>query len=162
MTEDTATAAPPLVLVIDDNAADRRIIIEALKQFAPDATVETCNDGHEAIRRIRSDAAFNRRPDLVLLDLNMPGIGGHEVLSIIKKSEQHRMIPVAVLSSSTVESDLKKAYANHANCYILKPGNLESYLRVVGDCARFWLNVVMPAEPPYTPRSQAHVVGSNR
>jgi CheY-like chemotaxis protein len=147
MTDDTATAVPPLVLVVDDNAADRRIIIEALKQFVPTAMVETCDNGLEAIRRIRSEhpnAALNRRPDLVLLDLNMPGIGGHEVLSILKKSQQHRTIPVAVLSSSAAESDLKKAYGNYANCYLLKPSSLEPYLRLIGDCARFWLDVVVP------------------
>jgi CheY-like chemotaxis protein len=147
MIEDTATTVPPLVLVVDDNAADRRIIVEALKQFVPAATVETCANGLEAIRRIRSegaDATLNGRPDLVLLDLNMPGIGGHEVLSIIKKSQQHRTIPVAVLSSSAAESDLKEAYGNYANCYLLKPSSLEPYLRLIGDCARFWLNVVVP------------------
>lgn len=149
MTKDTATTLPPLVLVVDDNPADRRIIIEALKQFVPGATVETCSDGREAIMRIQVEHPniLSRRPDLILLDLNMAGISGHEVLSVVKTSKEHRMIPVVILSSSAAESDLKRAYDSYANCYVLKPGNLELYLRAVGECARFWLNLVV--QPSY-------------
>ena len=148
MAKDTAQTTPPLVLVVDDNPADRTIIIEALKQFVPGATTETCCNGLEAIRRIRSECSstLEKRPDLILLDLNMPGMGGHEVLSILKASEDLRAIPVVILSSSAAMSDLTKAYGSHANCYVVKPSGLEPYLRAIGDCVQFWLNVVVQAK----------------
>jgi two-component system, chemotaxis family, response regulator Rcp1 len=132
----------PLVLVVDDNPADNRLTVEAVRQSVRDIAIESCRSGSEAVDSIRSKSLrHSRLPDLILLDLNMPGLGGHEVLSIIKQDPNYAAIPVAILSGSTDEAEVREAYANHANCYIQKPNSMDGYLSCVSACARFWLTV---------------------
>ena len=134
----------PLVLVVDDNPADNWLTVEALKQSFEKIAIESCRSGSQAVDIIRSKHLRNSRlPDLVLLDLNMPGLGGHEVLSIIKGDPNYCAIPVAILSGSNDQAEVKEAYANYANCYIQKPNSMDGYLSRVSACARFWLTVAL-------------------
>jgi chemotaxis family two-component system response regulator Rcp1 len=137
-------ANSPLVFVVDDNPADRRIIIEALKESLASVDIEEYSTGAPVVKRIRSGHSHNLNlPDLIFLDLNMPGMDGHEVLSLLKKDESYRRIPIVVLSGSVASADVKEAYSNHANCYLQKPSSLDGYLEAIGDCARLWLNVAV-------------------
>jgi two-component system, chemotaxis family, response regulator Rcp1 len=132
----------PLVLVVDDNPADNRLTVEAVRRSMKNIAIETCRSGSEAVDNIRSKSLRNSRlPDLILLDLNMPGLGGQEVLSIIKRDPNYCAIPIAILSGSIEEAEVREAYANYANCYIQKPNSMDCYLSRVSACARFWLTV---------------------
>jgi chemotaxis family two-component system response regulator Rcp1 len=106
-------------------------------------------DGEEALAFLRREGqhASAQRPDLILLDLNLPRKDGREVLSEIKRDEELRSIPVVVLTTSSAEADILKSYALHANCYITKPVDLEQFVNVVKSIDDFWLTVVrLPAE----------------
>jgi CheY-like chemotaxis protein len=139
----------PLVFVVDDNPADRRIVIEALKQSLASVDIEEYSTGASVVQRIRSGLFNNlNRPDLIFLDLNMPGMDGHEVLSLLKRDEAYRAIPIVVLSGSVANADVNGAYSNHANCYLQKPSSLDGYLQAIGDCARLWLNVAVRPNIP--------------
>jgi CheY-like chemotaxis protein len=139
----------PLVLVVVDNPADNWLTVEAVKQSLEKIAVESCRSGSEAVNIIRSKRLRKSRlPDLILLDLNMPGLGGQEVLSIIKSDPNYSAIPIAVLSGSIEEAEVREAYANYANCYIQKPNSMDGYLSRVSACARFWLTVALPPNAP--------------
>jgi chemotaxis family two-component system response regulator Rcp1 len=130
------------ILLVEDNPGDADLVAEAVGEFPCDVSVAT--DGADALEYLRNEGrhADARRPDLVLLDLNLPKLGGREVLARVKEDPDLKHIPVVVLSSSHAERDLLDAYRLHANCFVTKPVDLNEFLASVGAVARFWLSVV--------------------
>lgn len=137
------------ILLVEDNPADARLMNEALADVKAPATLCWVTSGEEALERLRSNdlASDERRPDLVLLDLNLPGLNGHEVLLHIKRDPALKRTPVLVLSSSARSEDVEDAYDGHANAYLVKPQNYEGYLILVASIKSHWLNTVLLPGP---------------
>jgi len=140
---------PVDVLLVEDNPGDVRLTLEVMKDGKFHNHLAVTSDGVEALdylhRRGRHADAF--RPDLVLLDLNLPRKDGREVLTEIKKDPELRRIPVVVLTTSSAEADILKSYNLQANCYIVKPVDLDQFTRVIRQIQEFWLEIVkLPAE----------------
>jgi two-component system, chemotaxis family, response regulator Rcp1 len=139
---------PLEILLVDDNPADVRLTMEALKEGSPQYHLHVARDGMEALSFLRRQEPFGDapRPDLVLLDLNMPRMSGREVLADAKSDPALRSIPVVVLTTSKAEEDVLRSYDLHANCYITKPVALHDFLDVLRQVEGFWTNVVrLPA-----------------
>jgi CheY-like chemotaxis protein len=139
------------ILLVEDNPGDVRLIRETLKNSKIHNNVIVVNNGEEALaylyRRDRYRDAV--RPDLILLDLNLPKKGGYEVLVQVKEDSQLKHIPIVVLTSSRVEEDILKTYNLHANCFISKPIGLEQFCAVVNTIESFWLSIVkLPKDTP--------------
>jgi chemotaxis family two-component system response regulator Rcp1 len=138
-----ARGKPIEILLVEDNPGDVRLIREALKEGKVRNTLHVVYDGVEAITSLRKQGDSGiPRPDLILLDLNLPKKDGREVLAEIKEDEDLKRIPVVVLTTSQSEIDILKSYNLHANCYITKPVDLEQFLEVVKSIEDFWLTVV--------------------
>jgi CheY-like chemotaxis protein len=135
---------PIEILLVEDNPGDVRLTIEALKDGKVHNRLNVVADGAEAIAYLRKQGKYAEtiRPDLILLDLNLPKIDGREVLARIKNDPDLRTIPVVVLTTSHAEEDVLSAYECHANCYVTKPVNLQQFLGVVRAIENFWLTVV--------------------
>jgi CheY-like chemotaxis protein len=131
--------------MVEDNPGDVRLTIEALKEAKVRNNLHTVEDGVEALAFLRREGRYAEapRPDLVLLDLNLPKKTGPEVLAEIKDDPDLRRIPVVILTVSQAEQDIVKSYNLHANCYITKPVDLDRFLEVVQSIENFWLTVVM-------------------
>ncbi|MBD2083015.1 response regulator [Leptolyngbya sp. FACHB-17] len=137
------------ILLIEDNPGDVRLTEEVLKEGKIFSRLSVVEDGVQAIDFLHHQGGFARvpRPDLILLDLNLPRKSGREVLEEIKLSSDFRRIPVVVLTTSQSEDDILRAYDFHANCYITKPIDLEQFIRVVRSIEAFWLTTVkLPPE----------------
>jgi CheY-like chemotaxis protein len=135
---------PVDVLLVEDNPGDVRLTREALREGKVVNNLRVVPDGVEAMKYLRrlppyEDAA---RPDLILLDLNLPRKDGREVLAELKADGALKRIPVVVLTTSRAEDDIARSYDLHANCYIPKPVDLEQFLRAVQVINDFWLTVV--------------------
>jgi chemotaxis family two-component system response regulator Rcp1 len=130
------------ILLVEDNPGDADLVAEALRDCPCDVSIAA--DGVEALEYLRREGrhAGARRPDLVLLDLNLPRLSGREVLARTKEDPDLKHVPVVVLSSSHAERDLLDAYRLHANCFVTKPVDLNDFLASVGAVVRFWLSVV--------------------
>jgi len=139
-----ARGKPIEILLVEDNPGDVRLIREALKEGKVRNTLHVACDGVEAITFLRNQGEYSGipRPDLILLDLNLPKKDGREVLAEIKADEDLKRIPVVVLTTSQSEIDILKSYNLHANCYITKPVDLGQFLKVVKSVEDFWLTVV--------------------
>jgi CheY-like chemotaxis protein len=140
---------PIEILLVEDNAADVRLTEEALKEGKVRNNLHVARDGMEALEFLHRQGKFKdaTRPDLILLDLNLPRRDGREVLADIKNDPELKMIPVVVLTTSSAEADILKSYKLHANCYITKPVDLEQFVNVVRSIDDFWLTVVrLPSE----------------
>lgn len=137
-------ASPIEILLVEDNAADVRLTREALREGKVRNTLTVARDGVEALEILRRQGAHAdaTRPDLILLDLNLPRMDGREVLAVIKDDEDLKRIPVVVLTTSSAELDILKSYELHANCYITKPVELDKFVEVVRTIDDFWLTVV--------------------
>ncbi len=135
---------PLEVLLVDDNPADVRLTQEALKDGAPSHRLSVAHDGVEALAFLRHEPPHEAapRPDLVLLDLNMPRMSGREVLAEAKSDPRIRAIPVIVLTTSKAEEDVLRSYDLHANCYITKPVGLDDFIGVLRQVEGFWTSVV--------------------
>ncbi len=136
------------VLLIEDSPGDVRLTIEALKEAKVTNNLSVVQDGVEAIDFLQQKGKYKDavRPDLILLDLNLPRKDGREVLAEIKSDSNLKRIPVVVLTTSRAESDILKAYDLHANCYITKPVDFKQFMTVVKSIEDFWLTVVkLPA-----------------
>ena len=135
---------PIEILLVEDNAADVRLTEEALREGKVRNNLHVARDGMEALEFLRRQGKFAKatRPDLILLDLNLPRRDGREVLAEIKDDPALKMIPVVVLTTSSAEADIFKSYKLHANCYITKPVDLEQFVSVVKSIDDFWLTVV--------------------
>lgn len=133
------------ILLVEDNAGDVRLTREALKEGRIRNRLHVVSDGEHALRFLRrqDEYADAPRPDLILLDLNLPRLDGREVLTDIKNDPRLKQIPVVVLTSSRAEKDLLSAYDQHANCFITKPVGFEDFMEVVRSIESFWLSIVV-------------------
>ncbi|MCX5892111.1 MAG: response regulator [Deltaproteobacteria bacterium] len=145
MTGERGSCRPIEILMVEDNPGDVRLTVEALKEGKVRNILHTVEDGEEAMKFLRRQEPYAKapRPDLVLLDLNLPKKNGREVLAEIKDDPDLKRIPVVILTVSEAEQDILKSYNLHANCYITKPVNLEQFIKVVRSIEDFWLTVVM-------------------
>jgi CheY-like chemotaxis protein len=132
------------ILLVEDNEGDILLITEALQEGKILNEISVVRDGEEAISFLdpQGKVTSSRQPDLILLDINLPKRNGHEVLQYIKNNDVIKHIPVIMLTTSSSENDVKLSYNNHANCYITKPPELESFLNVVTQIENFWANIV--------------------
>jgi CheY-like chemotaxis protein len=145
MTDTTGPRLMPIeVLLVEDSAGDVRLTREALKDAKVHISLNVAPDGIEAMAFLeRTGAHANApRPDLILLDLNLPKKDGREVLKEIKESAALKSIPVVILTTSSSSEDVLNSYRLHANCYITKPVDLDGFLTVVQSIDNFWLSVV--------------------
>ncbi len=140
---DSGTTKPTVILVIEDNPVDVRLIKEALKESSLQATLSFVHDGLAATRFLHEakHAPGENLPQLIVLDLNLPKKSGFELLKEIKWDEILKRIPLIVLSSSYNPADIARAYDLHANCYLTKPVNFESFRNIVKGVEYFWLRV---------------------
>lgn len=131
------------VLLVEDNPGDARLAKEALRAARLNSHLSVVADGEQALLFLRKQDGFSDapRPDIILLDLNLPRKDGRELLKEIKADEDLSLIPVIVMSSSRSEEDVKESYRLHANCFITKPVDLASFLRVVKQVEEYWLSV---------------------
>ncbi len=143
------TAKPIEILLVEDNRADVLITREALADARLLNTIHVARDGVEAMEFLRRTGQYAAalRPDLILLDLNMPRKSGREVLAEIKADNKLKTIPVVVLTTSSAEEDIIKSYHLHANCYIIKPVGFENFSRAVQSISHFWFSVVTLPRP---------------
>ena len=137
------------ILMVEDNPADVRLTREAFRECKVDNTLHVAKDGVEAMSFLRrqdkhADAA---RPDLIFLDLNLPRKNGREVLVEIKSDPDLRRIPVVILTTSRSETDISKCYDSYANCYVVKPVDLDEFIQIIHSIENFWLTAVA-----YSPR----------
>lgn len=132
------------VLLIEDNPADARLISEAFKGFKAKSNLSLVRDGALAIEYLhkRKDFASAAKPDIIILDLNMPKKSGLEILEDIRRDDELKRIPVIVLSNSEAEQDVKASYELAANCYITKPHSLDEFIDKVMSIEKFWMDVV--------------------
>jgi chemotaxis family two-component system response regulator Rcp1 len=135
---------PIEILLVEDNPGDVRLTIEALNEGRFANIINVAVDGFEAMAFLRREGKYENapKPDLVLLDLNLPKKNGREVLAEIKTDPNLKCIPVVILTSSQAEKDIVETYNLHANCYITKPVDFEQFIRVVRSIEDFWFAVV--------------------
>ena len=139
------TAGRPIeILLVKDNPADVRMTVEILKETKVRNTLTVAADGIEALELLHRTGKYLQavRPDLILLDLNLPKKDGTQVLAEIKADPDLRRIPVVILTSSRAEEDIIKSYNLYANCYVTKPVDLEQFVKVVKSIEDFWLTIV--------------------
>ena len=136
---------PVEMLLVEDNPGDARLAIEALKDAKVHNNLSWVQDGVEAMAFLRRQGAYSDapRPDVILLDLNLPKKDGREVLADVKADDDLRRIPVVILTVSSAEEDIVKTYNLHANCYIRKPIDLDQFIEVVKAIKDFWLSIVI-------------------
>ena len=139
------TSVPQVdILLVEDSPGDVRLTLEAVADAKISNNISVASDGVEALEFLRKEGEHSEatRPDLILLDLNMPRMDGRELLSIIKADDSLRTIPVVVLTTSQSEADILKSYDLQANCYITKPVDLDQFMVVVNSIQEFWLSIV--------------------
>ena len=134
------------ILIIEDNPGDVRLMKEALREVQPAVTVHSSGDGDEALAFLRQEGAHKNapRPKLVFLDFNLPKSDSRTLLRQIKGDPKLRVIPIAILTSSDSERDIRDAYELYANCFLRKPVDLDSFFFTIRTAAQFWLDVVYP------------------
>jgi CheY-like chemotaxis protein len=132
------------ILLIEDNPGDIRLVKEVFKDAKLHNNLQVALDGEEAMKMLRQEGEYFKapRPDLILLDLNLPKKNGLEVLREIKDDEKLKCIPVVILTTSNAEEDLIETYKLDANCYITKPVDLDEFIKVVKSIQNFWLEIV--------------------
>ena len=140
----TELGKPIEILLVEDNPGDVRLTMELLKESKIRNRVSVVDDGIEATAYLRKEGEFSEapRPDLILLDLNMPRKDGREVLAEIKQDPALKRIPVVVLTASSAEEDIVRSYELHANAYITKPVDLDQFAKVVRSIEEFWFTIV--------------------
>jgi CheY-like chemotaxis protein len=142
---------PVEILLVEDNPGDVRLAMEALKEGKVHVHMSVAVDGVEALEFLRRQGKYANapRPDLILLDLNLPRKDGRDVLAELKADEELKRIPVVILTTSKTEEDILRSYHLNANCYITKPVDLEQFIRVVKSIQDFWLTIVkLPSSEP--------------
>lgn len=140
-----ANCARPLeILLVEDNLADVRLTEEALKDNKVANRLHVAGDGEQAMAFLRREGKYANvpRPDLVLLDLNLPRMDGREVLREMKEDNGLRRIPVVILTTSRADEDVLRTYDLHANCYITKPVDFDQFISIVQSIEQFWLCLV--------------------
>jgi chemotaxis family two-component system response regulator Rcp1 len=140
---------PIEILMVEDSPSDTQLAIEALHEAKISNRLSHVEDGVEALEFLRRQGPYQDapRPDLILLDLNLPRMDGRQLLEEIKQDPDLRIIPVVVLTTSRSEQDVLRSYQLHANCYITKPVDFTQFMHVVKSIEHFWLTVVtLPKE----------------
>jgi chemotaxis family two-component system response regulator Rcp1 len=135
---------PVEILLIEDNPGDVRLTVEALKESKIINNLNVIYDGIEAIKYLKKQGEYKDkpRPELILLDLNLPKKDGREILAEIKQDNDLKRIPVVILTTSNAEEDIIKTYQLHANCYISKPVDIEQFIKIVKAVGDFWFSIV--------------------
>ena len=135
---------PIEILLVEDNPGDVRLVREALSNAKVRNVMEVVQDGVEAMAFLKKEGRYAEafRPDLILLDLNLPRKGGLEVLKDIKEDDELKRIPVVILTTSQADQDILRSYDHHANAYVTKPVDLEQFISVVKAIEGFWLEIV--------------------
>jgi chemotaxis family two-component system response regulator Rcp1 len=141
---DGPKCGPIEILLVEDNPGDVRLTVEALKEGKVANKINVAVDGVEALAFLRREGKYENapKPDLILLDLNLPKKNGREVLAEIKMNTHLKCIPVVILTSSQAEKDIVTTYNLHANCYITKPVDFDQFIDVVKSIENFWFTVV--------------------
>jgi CheY-like chemotaxis protein len=136
--------SPIEILLVEDNPGDARLTREALKDSKLNNQLYVVEDGVEALTFLRNEGEFANapRPDIILLDLNLPRMSGRELLEIIKADDVLKTIPIVVLTTSDDERDIVMSYALHANCYITKPVDMNQFVTIVKNIKDFWFTIV--------------------
>lgn len=141
-------ATPPIeILLVEDNPADVRLTVEALRDARVANRLHVARDGVEAIRMLKDATSGVPRPDLILLDLNLPRKDGREVLQEIKQDDSLRHIPVVILTTSQAEQDILHSYRLQANAFVTKPVEIDQFFQVFRSIEQFWLNAARMARP---------------
>ena len=132
------------ILLVEDNPGDADLAREALAMSKMKNNLHVVEDGVEAIAFLNKEGVYSDavRPDLILLDLNLPRKDGRQVLAEIKSDERLKTIPVVILTTSSADEDILKSYCLHANCYITKPIDFSQFMKVVNSIENFWLGIV--------------------
>jgi two-component system response regulator len=145
MARETPHIRPIDILLVEDNPGDADLVLEALEFSKLHNTVHIVSDGEKAMHFLRREGPYAKvpRPDLILLDLNLPRKDGREVLAEIKGDDDLRIIPVVILTTSKADEDVLKAYQLHANCYIPKPFDFTQLVTIVRSIEDFWLSIVL-------------------
>jgi CheY-like chemotaxis protein len=143
------TTVPIEILLVEDNPGDVRLTSEALRDAKVRNHLTVAPDGVEALAMLRREGrhAAVPRPDLILLDLNLPKKSGREVLEEVKQDDALKGIPVVILTTSQAERDIVESYRLHANAYVTKPVDLEQFLKVIRTIEQFWLEIVKLPRP---------------
>ena len=146
---------PALILLVEDNKMDVELTLDAFREARVANKIDVCNDGQSALDYLLAEGAHaNRRgaalPDLILLDLKLPGMSGHEVLRRIKSSPNLKRVPVVILSSSKEEADRALGYDLGTNSYLVKPVSFEAFLEVVRELEDYWLTLNVGPPPATT------------
>ena len=139
------------ILLVEDNSMDVELILDAFKEARLGNRIQVAKNGQEALDYLFGEGAYSDHkayplPDMILLDLKMPGIDGHEVLRRIKGTEKLKRLPVIILTSSSDEGDRAMSYDNGANSYLVKPVSFDEFLKVVKQVSDYWL--MLNVEPP--------------
>ena len=140
----TEILSPIEILMFEDNPGDVELAREALTEASARKNLTVAEDGEQGLSLLRREGRYEnaQRPDLILLDLNLPTINGREVLAEIKSDPELRRIPVVILTSSEDENDVQETYNLHANAYVVKPVDLDKYMQVIKAVEGFWLGFV--------------------
>lgn len=140
----TEILSPIEILMVEDNPGDVELAREALTEASARKNLTVAEDGEQGLSLLRREGRYEnaQRPDLILLDLNLPTINGREVLAEIKSDPELRRIPVVILTSSEDENDVQETYNLHANAYVVKPVDLDKYMQVIKAVEGFWLGFV--------------------
>ena len=132
----------PHILLVEDSASDTMLIRRSFSRSQLDHTLYCVEDGEKAISFLKDEERQTTRPDLIILDLNLPRLNGREVLAKIKQDPDLKRIPVVVLTTSNAEQDIIGSYDLHANCYIVKPFDVYDFLQIANSIEQFWLSTV--------------------
>ncbi len=130
------------ILLIEDNEGDILLTKEAFEESKIVNTITTIRDGKAAISFFESLKKNDEIPNLILLDINLPKVSGHEVLMYIKNNDKYQSIPVIMLTTSSSEKDILTSYKNHVNCYITKPIEVTDFMKAIIKIEDFWINIV--------------------
>src|SRR5690242_6195770 len=132
------------ILIVEDSQADLYLTYNALRDAKFTNAISAVTDGEEAVKYLRQEGKYAdaTRPDIIFLDLHLPRLSGHEVLAVIKADPNLRAIPVVMLSSSKIESDIARAYDEQVAAYIVKPGTLDAYSEAIRAIKELWFNIV--------------------
>lgn len=132
------------ILLVEDNEGDVVLTTDALYEGKISNSISVVRDGWEAIQFLEKNGPYSKAitPDLILLDVNLPKMNGHDVLKVIKASDKTKHIPVIMLTTSSSEQDIMQSYQNYVNCYITKPIDTDDFMKVVSTIEDFWISIV--------------------
>ena len=141
---DRSNGKPIEILLVEDNPGDVRLVVESFKEAKVSNNLSVVGNGEEALAFLRRNGAYTNapKPDLILLDLNLPKKDGREVLAEIKQDPCLRLIPVVIVTSSDAERDIVRSYELHANAYVTKPVGFDQFMNVIRSVESFWLSIV--------------------